>query len=120
VLVVQLIPVILSLLVLGAHFLRSGPFALVVVALVLIGLTAVPRGWAARTVQVALVLGALEWVRTLVALATARSRMGLPSTRLVMILGAVVLVTAASAWVFQGRRARVWYRLAPRDAPRDA
>ena len=53
-LVLQLVPIVLSLLVLSAHFLRRGDIVLVVAALALIGLTAVPRPWAARSVQIAL------------------------------------------------------------------
>ena len=59
-----LLPVVASLLVLAAHFLRSGNIALVVLVLVFMALLAVRRRWAARLVQVALLLGAVEWVRT--------------------------------------------------------
>jgi len=73
-----LFPVVLSLLVLGAHFLRSGNLLLLLVVVVLLGLLAVRRRWAARTVQVALVLGAAEWVRTMVVLAAFRVQVGQP------------------------------------------
>ena len=65
VIALQLLPVVLSLLVLAAHFLRAGNGIMVVLVLGLLGLLAVPRAWAARTVQIALQLGAVEWLWTL-------------------------------------------------------
>jgi hypothetical protein len=106
----HLMPAILSLLLLAAHFLRRGDVVIVVLVLALLGLMAVPRAWAARILQGALVLGAIEWVRTLVVLASARAQAGLPAARLVLILGAVVVLTGASVFVFRGARARSWYR----------
>ncbi|HEX4824080.1 MAG TPA: hypothetical protein VFV19_07185 [Candidatus Polarisedimenticolaceae bacterium] len=108
--VLQLTPVVLSLLVLGAHFYRAGRFGLVAAVLVLIGLLAVRRRWAVRVVQAALVLGTVEWVRTTVELARRRSEAGEPFVRLVIILGAVSVVTLASALVFRSARLRRWYR----------
>jgi hypothetical protein len=102
--VVRFIPAVLSLLVLGAHFLRQGQTLLVVISLGLIGLVAVPRGWALRVLQVALVLGAIEWIHTLLVLSRVRAEMGMPATRMVVILAAVALFTAASALVAPARR----------------
>jgi hypothetical protein len=112
----QLLPVVLSLLVLGAHFLRAGNVILVAAALALAGLLAVRRPWAARTIQAALVLGAVEWVRTLAGLVASRSRAGQPVARLSLILGCVAAVTGLSALVFRSARLRSWYRIdsAPR------
>ena len=81
----------------------------------LIGLLAillVRSPWAARAAQVALVVGAAEWVRTPYELAGARARSGEPATRLVIILGCVALLTFLSALVFRVMRAREWYRIA--------
>ncbi len=110
----QLLPVVVSLLLLGAHFLRSGNLVLVALALVLVGLLGVRRRWAARLVQVALVLGALEWARTLDVLVAWRSEAGRPVTRLAVILGSVTLLTVLSALVFRTERLRRVYKLDPR------
>ncbi len=110
----QLLPVVVSLLLLGAHFLRSGNLVLVALALVLVGLLGVRRRWAARLVQVALVLGALEWARTLVVLVAWRSEAGRPVARLAVILGSVTLLTVLSALVFRTERLRRVYKLDPR------
>jgi len=107
----QLVPVVLSLLVLGAHFLRAGNVSAVVVVLVLLGLLAVRRPWAARVVQIGLALGTVEWVWTLWRLVGARGAAGEPAVRLAAILGAVTLVTGLSALIFQSRTLRRVYRL---------
>ena len=113
-----LAPAGLSLLVLGAHFLRAGHPALVVLALATFGLLFVRRPWAARTVQVALVLGALEWVRTSLVLTGERASMGRPFGRMIVILGAVAAVCALSAWLLRAERVRRWFRMtAPAERP---
>ena len=50
-LVLQLVPVVLSLAVLAAHFARYGQWILVFLSIALMGLLAVPRRWAARLLQ---------------------------------------------------------------------
>ena len=106
-----LVPPALSLLVLGAHFLRAGVPLLVLVALGTLVLLFVRRRWAARAAQIVLALGALEWVRALVALTGERMSEGLPYGRMVVILGVVAAVTAASALAFRGPTLRRWYRM---------
>jgi len=108
-----LTPAGLSALVLGAHFLRRGQAALVVAALALVALLFVRRAWAARVVQLALLAGALEWLRTLAVLLPARRAAGEPWLRLVVILGAVVLVAVAGALLFETARLRDRFRARP-------
>jgi uncharacterized membrane protein YecN with MAPEG domain len=110
----RVFPAVLSLALLGAHFFRAGLQVPVLLCLVLVVLLAVPRPWAARLVQAALVLGAVEWIRTLVTLAEVRAAMGQPATRMAIILGAVALVTLASALVFRHGRVAGFYRLRAR------
>lgn len=100
-------PAALMLLVLGAHFLRSGSLLLVLASLVLAVLCFVRRPWAARAAQIGLLLGCLEWLRTLIVLASARRAEGLPFLRLVLILGGVALATGLCALLFRERRPRV-------------
>jgi hypothetical protein len=106
-----LAPAALSLLVLGAHFLRGDHLPLVVLVLGLLALLFVRRPWAARTVQAALLLGALEWVRTTLALVGERSSMGLPHARMTVILLAVAAVCLLSAWPFRASRVRRRFRM---------
>lgn len=105
------VPVVLSLLVLGAHFLRDGNLVVVALSLVPIGLLFVRQWWAARAVQVILVLAATEWGRTLYEMVQIRVAHGQPVTRMAMILGVVILVTLGSALLFQARPMRERYRL---------
>lgn len=116
----QLFPVVLSLVVLGAHFLRAGNISLLAAVVVLLALLAVRRPWAARTLQVALVIGALEWCRTLFSLALERIARGEPVVRLVIILGAMAMVTVMSSLLFETATLRRLYRLRPRKAGHDA
>ncbi len=113
--------VVLSLLVLGAHFLRAGSPFLMLAALVALGLLFVRRPWAVRAVQMALVLGSLEWVRTLVRLAEERMQAGEPVTRMVAILGGVAAFTLCSGLVLSLGPARRFYGLHRQpSAPEDA
>jgi len=112
----HLLPVILSGLVLSAHFLRGGRIVGVMVCLAALLLLAVRERWVARLTQVLLLLGALEWVRTTLVLVAERRSLSEPWIRMAVILSAVALFTAASALVFQGARLRERY--SPKAPPR--
>ena len=99
----------LAFLLLSAHFFRGGEIALFVVALLFLPLLVVPRPWAARTVQAGLVLGILVWIRTLAAFAGQRKALGLPYTRLAVILGSVAVATAACLLVFRSERVKRFF-----------
>jgi hypothetical protein len=105
------VPIVLSLIVLGAHFLRDANYLGVAGAIGLIGLLFVKRPAAARAVQVVLVLGALEWLWTIYDLVLVRTAMGMPATRMMLILGAVAAVTALSAGLFQTKALKQIYGL---------
>jgi hypothetical protein len=108
--VLPLLPVVLSLLVLGAHFLRAGNIVLVLGVFVVLALLFVRRPWAARVVQVTLLLGTLEWGHTLITLAVIRMQVGEPVRRLLIILASVAAVSLLSAWLMQvgALRHRYW------------
>ena len=103
------IPVVLSILVLGAHFLRYGNWAGVFVALLLIALLFLRRPWVARLMQVVLVLGTLEWLRTMYELGHIRALHGQPYGRMLVILGIVAAVTLCSALLFESKTLRRLY-----------
>lgn len=107
----HLLPAILSLLVLAAHFLRAGLLPLTLILLILVGLLALRKAWVARVTQVVLLLGAFEWLRTAVSYILARQRLDMAWGRLALILGTVILITLASALLFQSRTLRERYRL---------
>ena len=99
-LVLKLLPVILSLLLLGAHLLRAGLPVLAVVAALLPLILFVRQVWVARLIQFILMLGALEWVRVLLLRVAERRQLDQPWERLALILGVVAVFTMASALVF--------------------
>lgn len=105
------VPIVLSLVILGAHFMRDGNSIGIAAAVVLIALLFVRQPWVARLIQVALVVGALEWVRTLYELTQVRVAMGEPYARAIAILGVVAVVTFGSALLFQSRSLRRIYQL---------
>jgi len=107
----------LALGLLGAHFYRAANGPLVGLCVVLVVLLAWPRAWVARLVQVALALGALEWLWTASWLIQQRLALGQPWLRLAIILGAVAVFTAASALVFRSATLRARYRRAAPSAP---
>lgn len=109
--VLRVIPVLLSFLLLGAHFYRAGQAPLTVACLAVLFLLLLRRPWVPRLFQLLLVLGAIEWLRTLYLLAAMRIAWGEPWTRLALILGGVALLTALSGLVFQSSHLRARYRL---------
>jgi hypothetical protein len=100
-LTLYLIPPIIAFLLLAAHFFRSENLILALVCVLAIFLVLVRRPWAARTIQVCLVLGSVEWLHATISLILSRSQMGQPFLRLALILGGVTLFTALSSLVFQ-------------------
>lgn len=107
------IPIVLSFVVLGAHFMRSGNSVGVAGSAVLIALLVVRRPWAARVIQAALILGALEWLRTLYELMQVRVAQDQPFVRMIIILGIVAIVTFCAALLFQLPILRKHYRMIP-------
>lgn len=81
----KLLPLIFIAMLLGAHFYLAGLGSLVVFALLFPGLLFIRRVWVVRLVQIILVLGALEWVRTLLILVAERRADGQPWERLAII-----------------------------------
>ena len=108
-----LAPSVIGFLLLVAHFFRAENHPAMILALFMTGLIFVRRPWAARTVQIGLLLGSVEWVRATISLVIARHDMGEPFLRLAMILGGVFLFTVFSALIFQTRRIRAYFGFAP-------
>jgi hypothetical protein len=108
---VRLLPVVLATWLLGAHFFRSGSVVLAACSALAPALLFVKRSWVARGAQAFLALAAMEWFRTMALLVGERQRLGLPVTRLSLILGGVAVLTLASALVFRGAALRKRYSL---------
>jgi hypothetical protein len=110
---IKLLPVILSLLLLGAHFYRMGELGLVLITVVILLILPIRKSWVVRLVQIVLLTGGIEWVRTLWMLAKMRQAAGAPWMRLALILGGVALLTMCSALVFRSRSLLERYYLSP-------
>lgn len=105
----KLIPVILSFLLLAAHFYRAAFFPVAAISLILPILLFIKQSWVARVSQIFLVLGTLEWVRTILRFVEIRQEVGMPWTRLAVILGIVALITGLSALIFQSKSLKERY-----------
>lgn len=106
---IRLIPVILSFLLLAAHFYRAGYPSLTVVCIGILFLLFFRKPLIPRLFQGLLILASLEWLRALYFLAAMRIAWDQPWTRLAVILGAVALFTLLSGLVFKNARLRAYY-----------
>lgn len=97
------IPAFVASLMLAAHFYRAQLMAGVAGSLLLAGLLFVPRNWAIRTAGALLMLGALEWLRTMLVFITDRQSEGRPWTRLAIIMIGVECFTVIAAMLLQFR-----------------
>lgn len=107
----SLIPVMISLLLIGAHFLRSGNVLVLIGSLFLIMALGVREPLVARTVQLALLLATAEWFHVAYGLVAARLASGQPWNKLVLIMGGVIVLSLASVALFLTKTLRERYHL---------
>lgn len=105
----RLLPAILSFLILGAHFSRDNQTALMAMSLLFSFLLLIKKPWIPKLFQIALLLGALEWMRSLYFYIKAYEENGLSWTKLTFIIGAVAVFTALSTLVFKGKAIKKRY-----------
>jgi len=105
----RLMPVILSFLLLGAHFSRDNQPLLGLFALAFPLLLLIKKSWVPKLFQITLVLGALEWLRSMYFYIEAYEQNGKSWTRLALIIGGVALFTALSALVFKSKSVKNKY-----------
>jgi hypothetical protein len=113
----RLFPVLLALGVLAAHFYRAAAWVPFGVTIALLPILFVRAPWAARVLQAALLLGALEWLRTAAALIAIRQSLDQPWTRLAIILGGVALATGLCALIFQSRAVKARFGIGSPPQP---
>lgn len=109
--IVRLLPVLICILLLGAHFYRAGYTGLVIVVALSPLVLFMRQPFAARIMQVVLIAGGVEWVRSTIQLVMMRQSMDMPWIRLALILGTVSLVTFLSALVFRFKALQDRYNL---------
>lgn len=98
---IRLFPVILSFLILAAHFSRINQSLLGLFALAFPFLLLIKKAWIPKLVQITLLLGSFEWIRSMYFYIEAYEQTGKSWTRLALIIGGVALFTALSALVFK-------------------
>lgn len=91
--VLRVIPVIIAAVILAAHFLRAGNLIGMAACLLAPLLLLIQERWSLIVLQVLAYVGAGLWLTTILEILQQRLRLGLPWTRLVLILGGVALFT---------------------------
>ncbi|MDX1581975.1 MAG: hypothetical protein R3338_00070 [Thermoanaerobaculia bacterium] len=94
---VRVVPAVLSVILLAAHFLRAGNLWLVALVLASPLILLIRHPAAVRALQVLLAVGFVEWLYTTWVLASMRDAAGMPWGRMLVILGGVALFTLFSA-----------------------
>ena len=107
----RLFPVIFSFLILSAHFSRSGLPLFSLIFLIIPFLLLIKQVWVVRLIQIILIVGSIEWIRTLIIYINGRQAIGEPYFRLIIILGIVALFTGLSALVFRNKALKKHYNL---------
>lgn len=104
-----LAPTIIALITLAAHFARYSLYPLSGALVALLALLLIPRRWVARTMQLVLLVAALEWVTVLYDVAQERAMDGRDARKSGIILGGTALFTLAAAALYQTPRLRKRY-----------
>ncbi len=107
----QLLPVILSFLLITAHFSRAANLPFMVISLLFLLSLVFPYRLVARSAQAALVVAAAEWCYTIYRLVNLRMETGQPWQRLAIILVFVALFTLCSILCFHFKNVRLRYGL---------
>ena len=108
---VRLLPVIFSFLILSAHLSRGDLFIPSMLFLILPLLLLIKKQWVVRLIQIVLVIGSLEWIRSMFIYLNQRQAIDEPYLRLVIIIGIIALFTGLSALVFRNQSLKKLYKL---------
>ncbi len=99
-LIIRFLPVVISAILIAAHFLRDGNLPLVAISLVIPLFLFFRRPVSVWIVKIGLWLATSEWLLTVYLLVSFRMRVDLPWIRMALILGGVAAFTLASTLVF--------------------
>ncbi|NOZ45674.1 MAG: hypothetical protein GXO79_02720, partial [Chlorobi bacterium] len=105
----RITPVILSFLMLTAHFQRIYLNWLSLFVLLIPFILIYKKPVAVRIIQAILVLGSIEWIRIIFVYCSLRIENEEPWLRLAIILGVVALFTLASTLVFKNKKLKAIY-----------
>lgn len=107
----SLAPVILSFLLLAAHFSRQDQFIIVLACLAMLGLLFIRQVWSVRIIQAVLLVGGIEWILSMLRYIAQRKSIGDDWSRLAIILSVVALFTVLSGLVFLSKKLKAHYRI---------
>ena len=107
----QLLPVILSMFILSAHFLRYYNMVEVAICIGLPFLLFIRRKYIVWILQAGLLVAVGVWITTVMNLVEMRQHLGAAWMRMAFILGGVILFTLASAFVFYMKTLKARYGL---------
>jgi len=99
----RILPAILALLLVAAHFLRAGSLPLVALYVAACALPFIRRRWCLRLLQGLLLAGGGIWLYTAAVLLQQRLALGQPWLRMVLILGGVAVFTLGAAVLARGK-----------------
>ena len=109
--VIRLLPVWFSVLLLGAHFYRADQLALVFVSVAIPLVLLIRRPWAVRAVQLELFAGGIVWIITMVNIILMRHLIWMPWVGFVLVIGAIIILTFGSIFVFRAAPLRERYHI---------
>ena len=99
--IIYAIPITISSLLIGAHFLRAGMPVLTAACLLMPALLMLKKRWVPTAITIYLLAASAEWLRTLLNLISVYQAHRVDSTRMTIILTGVILFTAASILVLR-------------------
>lgn len=89
--IIRLLPLIFAQLLFAAHIMRSHGLFWALAILTLLFTLFIRGRWIIRLWQALIALAALEWIRTTIVITQLRMDVGMPYTRMLIIMIAVVL-----------------------------
>ncbi|HAG16255.1 MAG TPA: hypothetical protein DCG69_06980 [Bacteroidales bacterium] len=106
----RLLPAIISLLLLAAHFSRIDLTLLAVLIVLFPFAFLIKKAWVLKLIQGLILLGALEWLRSLYDYIQIYQSNNQPWTKLVFIMGGVALFTFVSALLLSTKKIKEHFR----------
>jgi NADH:ubiquinone oxidoreductase subunit 6 (subunit J) len=102
-------PLLLTALLLGAHFLRNGNLILTLFCLLAPLLLLIKKQWSWLMLQVLIYLGAFIWLNTTIAIIQQRILWGQPWDRVLLIMGTVILFTIWAGLLLNSQKIKPRY-----------
>ncbi len=101
--ILRTVLLIISHLLLIAHFLREGKIFLAVLYLLLPFLFFIKKKWSLIFLQISAYLGVIVWLQTVFMLISERIDLGIPWLRMAIILGVVTIFTLLSGLLLNSK-----------------